>query len=66
MLRSKLDAVQHCIAKHKIKLTNELMMRTALQSSSSVSLVPMQARTLGRCLQEFQETLQLYQSYGLS
>ena len=26
----------------------------------------MQARTLGRCLQEFQETLQLYQSYGLS
>ena len=32
----------------------------------SVSLVPMQARTLGRCLQEFQETFQLYQSYGLS
>ena len=42
------------------------MMRTALPSSSSVSLVPMQARTLGRCLQEFQETFQLYQSYGLS
>ena len=45
------------------------MMRTAPRyapQSSSVSLVPMQARTLGRCLQEFQETLQLYQSYGLS
>ena len=44
-------------------------MRTAPRYApqpSSVSLVPMQARTLGRCLQEFQETLQLYQSYGLS
>jgi len=44
-------------------------MRTAPRyapQSSSVSIVPMQARTLGRCLQEFQETLQLYQSYGLS